>query len=1542
MGRDRSVCRSTLLVGALFALIPCALAGATWPVHQHDLGCTGQAEAYVHWPYEPEWSTPLLFDGVSDDGQVSRLVSDGTLAFVGSNYFHVPPLSTEDMSVWAVRVGDGTVAWETNVGGNLIVSPQIAGDHIVAGVWDARFSTDDDFTSTLWVLNRVDGSVVRSHPFAYAGENVRCGLPAAADGVVVIYTEGYDTDLMGLHAFRLSDGEPLWFYPTNMGGQSQTASIPPCIQDGRVCFAELSGGYDVRCLDLQTGAEQWVRDEWDGENLSVYNEEILVADGRVYFCGRADSTMSLFCIDAATNAQIWRSDAFDMSGISGLALGPDAIYALGSSGYDIEAFSLADGARLEHVDTTGGQVLTVASDGSVFFQHAAEFTVYEPHLSAERYLFDVTGFSPGFRGGFTYLDGRILMPFPDDCVGALRHDITPPVVTITDPDSLAVVNPGSSITIRSAITEFNDVWWRVEYAPLHDPTTWTEIDSGFTYSSTKTTYTSWPLTEVLDGEWIVRVVATDEAGLSGQDTVVVTLDRTRPESEITAPSTGLVFNTLSIEVEGTASDNMEVGSVDVWDSVSGQWHRATGTSNWTCEWIGTSGCQEVTLRSRATDWAGNVEATPFSEVTVSVVADAQLIPIFPSQHSTPSEVMQGGTLHRSILIADAAGNPLGGARICYADTSGGEEYAVADSDGIVDLDVWTQDIDDHSDPIGDPIDAVIDVTRVRSGGGSSACDLGALEPWPDIPVTIRPRDAQHFWTAGLGGSVKAGITAYVTGSSGGGTRLEIDAVESVRITQSWDVAAGVGVEFGMEEDLGIAEVGASAGAEVNLLLRGDEEYGFGQALCDDLGDSECRDRRQAYASVMIASLARNAMVLSNPLVDKIIGVLTAAAYSDWVESLSVAGGMSLEAGGGVSSSMGLESSEGAEGSLELSLIDGSIEMAFLVGMRAYPQGERVGFLMIQEIATSLSALTFSAFGNDMVSATELFGLEGANTDFTFTEEVIFDSLDVPQEFIFTISDGEGEVRHIFDDFDAVQQIVEHAASNAGALADSFNPTTGGGLQLGFEACRNELSNLYLIFQTVPHRVERSEIAEGTTFDFDFALDFNIQVITVGGALSVGYAEGREWTAEEIVFDGSHRHTLATYTRDSFVNHDDHTMGELLAATLEGLWTYVLDVVDWVEDGINGAVDWTLYTLGISGASARVGPLRDLDPEVWLALSGEAGSFSGTQDLAIIGFRPDSQPTRGLTVFGRVYNLQPEDLDLLKAVTLEIGHGEPVLPTGSDEADLGVFLWDNAEERWQAVASSAMSSPEHARTAQISQFGTYAVGLDLTPPEIHLLPPASEGFAALDEDFEAEVFDLVSDIESIDVTLDAQPLTVDHDTDTHLLTITLPGGLSAATHHLVITACDTAGNCETLERDIVFESTPPTAEITSPAEGEAVSGTVQIWGTASDAHFGLFTVQLLGQTTPGQWWLGVPSVTPVVGGVLAEFDSAMIPNDTYTLVLRVVDAAGQESTDERTIRVVNIDHVVDYLLGHTSDHRGCDVNSDEQIDAADVVETLDGL
>ncbi|MBN1478378.1 hypothetical protein JXA47_16610, partial [Candidatus Sumerlaeota bacterium] len=1053
---------------------------------------------------------------------------------------------------------------------------------------------------------------------------------------------------------------------------------------------------------------------------------------------------------------------------------------------------------------------------------------------------------------------------------------------------------------------------------------------------------TWDLTQIPDGEWTVRITVTDEAGLTGQDTFAITLDRTRPESVITAPTTGSEFNTLSITVEGTASDNMLVGWVDVWDSVSGQWHRATGTANWTYEWTGTSGCQEVTFRSRATDWAGNVEATPFSEVTVNVVADAELIPIYPLSHATPSEVMQGGTLHRSILIVDAAGNPLGGARICYADTSGGEEYAVADSDGIVDLDVWTQDIDDHSDPIETPIAAVIDITRVRSGGGSSACDFGAIEPWPDIPVTIRPRDAQHFWTAGLGGSVKAGITAYVTGSSGGGTRLEIDAAENVRITQSWDVAAGVGVEFGMEEDLGIAEVGASAGAEANLLLRGDTVFAFGQALCDDLGDSGCRDRRQAYAAVVIASLARNAMVLSNPLVDKIIGVLTAAVYSDWVESLSVEGGMSLEAGGGVSSSIGLESNEGAEGSLELSLIDGSVEMAFLVGMRAYPQDERVGFLMIQEISTSLNALTFSAVGNDMMSATDFFGLEGANTDFTFTEEVIFDSLDAPQEFIFTISDGEGEVRHIFDDFDAVQQIVEQAASNAGALAESFNPATGGGLQLGFEACRNELCNLYLLFQTVPHRVERSEIAEESTFDFDFELDFNIQVITVGGALSVAYTEGREWTAEEIVFDGSHRHTIATYTHDSFVDHDAHTMGELLAATLDGLWTYVLDVVDWVEDGVNGAVDWTLDTLGISGASVHVAPLRDSDPEVWLALSGEAGSFSGTQDLAIIGFRPDSQPTRGLSVFGRIYNLQPEDLALLKAVTLDIGHGDPVLPTGSDEADMDIFLWDSAEGRWRAIASSAMVSPEHARTAQITEFGTYAVGLDLTPPEIHLLPPASEGFAALDEDILAEVFDLASDIGSIEVTLDAQPLTVDHDTDTHRLTITLPGGLSAGTHHLAITACDTAGNCDTLESDIVFESTPPTAEITSPTEGETVSGTLEIWGTASDTNFALYTVQLLGQTTPGQWWVGVPRETPVVGGVLAEFDTALIPNDTYTLVLRVLDAAGQESTAECTIRVVNIDHVVNHLLGLTSDHRGCDTNEDGQIDASDVVETLGDL
>src|SRR5205807_7657246 len=66
--------------------------------------------------------------------------------------------------------------------------------------------------------------------------------------------------------------------------------------------------------------------------------------------------------------------------------------------------------------------------------------------------------------------------------------------------------------------------------------------------------TSTTLTGVSDGSHTIRVQAFDLAGSSASDSVVVTVDTTAPTVSLTAPTSGHVFGTDSVQLTWTASD----------------------------------------------------------------------------------------------------------------------------------------------------------------------------------------------------------------------------------------------------------------------------------------------------------------------------------------------------------------------------------------------------------------------------------------------------------------------------------------------------------------------------------------------------------------------------------------------------------------------------------------------------------------------------------------------------------------------------------------------------------------------------------------------------------------------------------------------------------------------------------------------------------------------------------------------------------------------------------------------------------------------------
>jgi len=98
-----------------------------------------------------------------------------------------------------------------------------------------------------------------------------------------------------------------------------------------------------------------------------------------------------------------------------------------------------------------------------------------------------------------------------------------------------------------------------------------------------------------------------------------------------------------------------------------------------------------------------------------------------------------------------------------------------------------------------------------------------------------------------------------------------------------------------------------------------------------------------------------------------------------------------------------------------------------------------------------------------------------------------------------------------------------------------------------------------------------------------------------------------------------------------------------------------------------------------------------------------------------------------------------------------------------------------------------------------------------------------------------------------------------------------------------------------------DSTLPVAAITAPAANAQVTAPTNVIGTASDASFVRYELDLapVGETTFTRIATGA---TPVSNGVLGELDPTLLLNGPYTLRLRVYDAGGNVSTATRTVIV----------------------------------------
>lgn len=154
------------------------------------------------------------------------------------------------------------------------------------------------------------------------------------------------------------------------------------------------------------------------------------------------------------------------------------------------------------------------------------------------------------------------------------------------------------------------------------------------------------------------------------------------------------------------------------------------------------------------------------------------------------------------------------------------------------------------------------------------------------------------------------------------------------------------------------------------------------------------------------------------------------------------------------------------------------------------------------------------------------------------------------------------------------------------------------------------------------------------------------------------------------------------------------------------------------------------------------------------------------------------------------------------------------------------------------------------------------------------------------------------------------------------TTTLPDG----NYTLRVSGTTTCGHTASDSVPVVIDNTAPVAQIESPDTCDVAAGIMQIRGTATDAHFGGWS--LLINNTSGGWQTLATGTQPVTNGLLATLDTSTLTPCSYALRLIVVDSATVSCLGNNSAEyVTTFDYAGQGLVG--------DLNCDGSLSVGDI-------
>ena len=240
----------------------------------------------------------------------------------------------------------------------------------------------------------------------------------------------------------------------------------------------------------------------------------------------------------------------------------------------------------------------------------------------------------------------------------------------------------------------------------------------------------------------------------------------------------------------------------------------------------------------------------------------------------------------------------------------------------------------------------------------------------------------------------------------------------------------------------------------------------------------------------------------------------------------------------------------------------------------------------------------------------------------------------------------------------------------------------------------------------------------------------------------------------------------------------------------------------------------------------------------------------------------------------------------------------VAPVGMTIDASGLLTWTPTMPGTEAVVVRATDTRGGSTTQAFSVTAAPTAFADLDPPIVAVSTSADFATPGNDVLVAVEAIDNVG-VTTTTLLVDGVPTPLDAAGQATInLGVAGPVALTAQ-------ATDAAGNTGSDDKIVVFVdatvTTPPTADITSPANGATLTGPTDIVGTAASPGFSRYVLEYA-ETGTNAYASLVESSQPVSGDVLGTFDPTLFCNGVFDLRLTVENIGGLIAVDTVTVEV----------------------------------------